>query len=489
MKENQFSYLLIFACFFCSNWWVQANSDVKSPNIIFVMIDDCSAVEFSTYATESHPSGNNTPVIDALAEEGLKFTSCWATPLCMPTRALLMSGKYGYKTGVYGNKLNRPTPNFAAEHKPISKVLKEKGYETAISGKWHCPGFAAEETYGWDEYSLLGGYMTPYKKDIIWDGLWFSWSEASRTFLDTAIIGKNRGKYPALYWHGAVIENGELLPSDASTYAPDLCQEFALNFISKKRNKPFFLYYPMVLPHDPWLGTPDPDNPGKRTKPGFTILINRTEYYMDELISTLKDEGIFENTLLIFTADNATLGNGKGSCSELGVRVPLLIAGGPLKNKGVSNALIDFSDMYPTLMEVAGIDESEAKNLDGKSFYPLLKNERYREKKYIFSYLDMERTIRNKTHMMDGSGGVWKCAADGNVLDYQLMPESSKTDKIRNAFLKEMEQYTLPSEEKYGKERIKSVTGNYQWPSPHYSMKRAIQQQNEWMDNPRRAKE
>ena len=485
-------YLVLLIVFSANGFRTNANSIYKKnspPNIILVMLDDCSAVEFSAYATQNHPSGNHTPVIDKLAKEGLLFNTCWATPLCMPTRALLMSGKYGYQTGVYGNKLYKPDANFAKVHKPISKVLQENGYETAISGKWHLPGFAAEETWGWDEYSLLGGYMNPYKKDIVWDGLWFSWKKASHTFLDTAIIGKNNQKYPALYWHGAVIENGELLPSNPTTYAPDLNQKFALEFITKERDKPFFLYYPIVLPHDPWLGVPIPGKPGERTEPGFDQLIQRTEFYMDELISTLKESGIYDNTIIIFTGDNATLRNGKGSCSELGVRVPLIIAGGPLKNKGITNELIDFSDIYPTIMEMAGIAPSTVDKLNGQSFFPLLNNKKYKSKEYIFSYLDMERTVRSKKFMMDGSGGIWKCSEDGNILDYQAMPEDEQTQKIREDFMEYMKQYPLPTEEKYGKEKIKSVTGKHKWPSHHYSMVNAIKEQDNWMNNPRRKQE
>ena len=111
------------------------NKPKRPPNIIFLMIDDCSAVELSCYATEKHPSGNQTPFVDSLAKEGLRFTTCWSTPLCLPTRALLISGKYGCKTGVYGNRLFGPGKNFAKKHTPISKVLKDNGYETAISGK------------------------------------------------------------------------------------------------------------------------------------------------------------------------------------------------------------------------------------------------------------------------------------------------------------------------------------------------------------------
>ncbi|SDX69631.1 Arylsulfatase A [Lutibacter oricola] len=461
----------------------------KKPNIIFLMIDDCSAVEFSCYATSKHPSGNKTPVIDALAKEGVQFTTCWASPLCMPARAMLMSGKYGSKTGVFGNKLSNHNPNFAKKHKPMSKVLKDEGYETAISGKWHLPGNAGQEEYGFDEYSLLGGYFNPFESKVVWDGLWFSWSKPSETFKDKAIIGSEKGQYPALYWNGCVINNGELQPSNANTFAPDICQKFALDFIKKERDKPFFLYYPMVLPHDPWFETPIGSNTNKRSKPGFSSQIKRLEYYVDELVQTLKDANVYDNTIIFFTADNATLANGKGSCSELGVRVPLIVFGGALKNKGVSDVMVDFTDMYPTVLEVGGIDTSGIKELDGVSFKPVLENKPFKEKPYVFSFLDLERTVRTKNYMMDGHGGIWKCATSGNLLDYIPLEESKKTQQIRIELTQIIESFKLPSIEMFGEERIEKARGNYNWPSFHSATLAAYKNGDNWMFNKRRLRE
>ena len=483
MRNTRFSrYLVSMVLALIMNSYAAGNQ----PNIILLMIDDCSAVEFSCYATGKHPSGNQTPVIDELAKNGLRFTTCWAAPLCMPARAMLLTGKYGPNTGIFGNRLSQYDPNFAMLHKPLSKVLKQHGYETAISGKWHLPGNAGQDEYGLDEYSLLGGYFRPFEKSIVWEGLWFSWTAASKTFYDKAVIGRNRGRYPALYWNGCVVENGKLLPSDSNTYAPDLCQEFALDFIKRKRDDPFFLYYPMVLPHDPWFGTPDTEKPGSRTEPGFSAQIKRVEYYVDELVQTLREEDIYKNTIVILTADNATLANGKGSCSELGVRVPLIVFGGPVKTRGITDVLVDFSDIYPTVMEVAGIDASGMKDLDGVSFAPLLVEDAFEGKEYIFSFLDLERTIRTRDYMMDGSGGIWKCDASGNLLDYVPMEESAETEQIRSELVKIVEQYPLPSEADFGKDRIESARRNYIWPSHHPTTLAAFRNGDEWMHNERR---
>jgi arylsulfatase A-like enzyme len=385
--------------------------------------------------------------------------------------------------------LNKRDPGFASKHTPISRQLKDAGYETAISGKWHLPGHAGEEAWGFDEYSLLGGYFRPFEGEITWDGLWFSWSKASHTFYDTAVIGKNPGLYPALYWHGAVVENGELLPSGPDTFAPDQNQAFALDFLRREREAPFFLYYPMVLPHDPWLGAPDPDNPGARTSAGFLPLITRLEYYLDELISTLKEEGLWDNTVIIFTADNATLGNGKGSCSELGVRVPLIVAGGPVNGRGQSDALVDFTDIYPTLLELAGIDASPTGDRPGLSFLPALIGEDHEGKEFIFSYLDMERTVRNREYMMDGSGGIWECSSDGNLLNYQALEEGAEAKAIREELQHVANAYPLPSPNEFSKERMQKADRRQAEPGHHWTTFRAWEAGEAWKENPRRFKE
>lgn len=483
MKKIKILAVLIALCLSVS--W----QEEKKPNIIFLMIDDCSAVELSCYATPNHPAGNETPVIDALAEEGFRFTTCWASPLCKPARAMLMSGKYGYKTGVYGNKLSLNDNDFPKKHKPMSKVLKDMGYETAISGKWHLPGNAGQDAYGLDEYSLLGGYFAPFEGKVMWDGLWFSWTKASKTFHDKAEIGSIPGQYPALYWNGCVIENGKLLPSDSTTFAPDLCQKFAVDFVKRKRDKPFFLYYPMVLPHDPWFGTPDANSPSGRTEPGFNAQIKRMEYYVDELVQALKDADVYDNTIVVLTGDNATLANGKGSCSELGVRVPLIVFGGKLKGSAVSDVMVDFTDMYPTVLEMAGVDISEMTALDGKSFKPVLDQKPHTGKDFIFSFLDMERTVRTKDYMMDGNGGIWKCAESGNLLDYVPLPENEKTRQIRADLMGRIEPYSLPSVDMFGEKHIEQAKNEYTWPSLHQTTLAAYKNGDKWMHNPRRYQE
>lgn len=448
------------------------------PNIIFMMLDDCSAVEFSCYGTPEHPAAQKTPDIDTIAASGLRFETCWATPMCMPTRALLVSGKYAYQTGQYGNYLRGAENNFASQHKPISKTLKEHDYITGISGKWHLPGSVGQLEYGWDEYSMLGGYIGQPEEDTIWDGPWFSWDDCTTYFHDKAIIGKNQQKYPSLHWNGAVIENGKLLPSDENTFAPALNQAFALDFIRRHKDKPFYLYYPCVLPHKPWVKVP-------AGKPGMPAQVLHAESYLYQIVDTLKTEGIYDNTIVFFTADNATQGYGKGTTSEIGVRVPLIVFGGPVKARGTTKAMVDFADMYPTQLEYAGIDPATIPGLDGKSFKAILDGKSTSGKELLFSYNDAFRTVRSEDYMMDGSGGIWRCAPSRNPIDYKPLPINPESEEIREKFLKRIENYPQPKQEDFKKKLYKHKEP--QWPSVDFGTTRYVKMGNNWMKQPDRS--
>ncbi len=459
----------------------------RRPNVILMMLDDLSAVELSSYATNEHPAGNATPEIDRLAEEGLLFDTCWATPLCKPTRCLLMSGKYGYQTGQFGNRLGDEEQSFSEENQMLPKLMQDAGYRTGIAGKWHLPGSPEAESWGWDEYALLGGYLNHYGPNLYWDGLWFSWKDAAHVFPENGYIGKEAPIYPSMFWNACVVQNGELLPSDMDTYGPDLCHEFAMDFIVQESDEPFFLYYPTVLTHDPWFETPDLENPGKRTPPGMSSQVSYVQHHIDEMVAKLKDEGLYENTIVILTSDNATLRYGKGCVSEIGVRVPLMVFGGPVKARGRTDALVDFADMLPTVLDIAGVDASEVSGLNGQSFKAALDgDESFAGRPYLFSYLDAERTVRTREYMMDGAGGIWHCSPTGNPQDHKLLPEIEQVQAVRAKLLGLIEDYRLPEPGEFPG-RDFDVVDVGEEPGVHGATKHYLELGDEWMNIPERS--
>ena len=110
-----------------------------APNILLVLVDDCSADELSCYGNTNH----STPVLDKLAADGARFETCWATPLCSPSRSLIMTGRYGFRTGWYANRMKKNLP-LPVENLIFSQPLKEAGYRTAVAGKWQLPGLPPE---------------------------------------------------------------------------------------------------------------------------------------------------------------------------------------------------------------------------------------------------------------------------------------------------------------------------------------------------------
>ena len=324
------------------------SSDVR-PNIILIMVDDFGHECVESYGGESY----ETPQLSRMASEGAQFNHAHSQNICTPSRDQIMTGKYNVRNYTRFANLDHSEYTFG-------NAFQEAGYATCIAGKWQLGGNAQTiKNLGFDEHCL--------------------WR----------INGANDERYvsPTLLTNG----KSEAFPG---LYGPRLQQDFVASFIQRNKSKPFFVYYPMTLPHYPFQPTPDSDDWDPTRDPRF----NDTRYFKDmvsyldklvgELIDLLIEEGIEKNTLLIFTSDNGTdhrirsLQNGlsiagaKGKMTQDATHVPFLIKWPAVVHKNTQiNGLIDFSDIFATLMDVAGIDNSnqlEKNQRDGHSFLPLL---------------------------------------------------------------------------------------------------------------------
>jgi len=196
---------------------VQAHA-ATPPNIIFILADDLGIDGVGCYGSDVH----KTPNIDKLAASGTRFETCYAAPLCGPSRCLLLTGRYAFRTGGLTNgswRADGPGAKSADEWS-IAKVLKQTGYVTGQSGKWRQVGETPRD-WGFDEYCTdptAGG--------------WF--------------------------WKDTYEKNGETITAAAGAYNPDIIQAFSIDFITRHKDQPFFLYYPMHLVHGPILHTPIP---------------------------------------------------------------------------------------------------------------------------------------------------------------------------------------------------------------------------------------
>lgn len=311
---------------------VRANA---KPNIILILADDLSATVLPSYGGESA----QTPVLDRLAAEGMRYTHCYSPQVCMPSRCELLTGKYSHR-----NFVGRG--NVVAGEATIASELKNAGYATCQVEKWHLEfrGGAKPQQVGFDEY-----YHT---------------------------------KLAHNYFDPVVDVNGKVKTYKGG-YGPKVCQQLAFDFIERNRQQPFFLYYAMHLPHAPYHVPPGCDlgeNPSNSEK--YLAMIEHQDALVGELVKHLESLELRERTPLIFTGDNGTphgihyrtegrvQEGGKGSLLDSGTHVPLIVNWPGTVPKGiVTDALVDFADFLPTLMEASGREPHSAMELDGRSFY------------------------------------------------------------------------------------------------------------------------
>ena len=316
----------------------------SKPNIIFILADDLGIGCVSSYGADHF----KTPNIDKLAGSGIRFDHCYASPLCGPTRALLMTGRYAYHTGMTGNDtggLLNP-----ANEIMMPRVLKPAGYVTAQVGKWSQLPLQPGD-WGFDEYLRFQG-----------SGKYWNTQNGAKTYT----------------------LNGKEVPLRDSEYLPDTMHKFALDFITRHKDQPFYLYYAMSHVHGQILPTPD-SAPG--TKDQFKIYQDNV-VYMDKLVGKLIAEldllKLRDNTLVVFAGDNGTarqwyqrctinggkdLSGHKATMLECGALVPCIVSWPGTTPAGkVTPSLINICDFFPTFADVAGAKVPAGVTIDGQGF-------------------------------------------------------------------------------------------------------------------------
>lgn len=384
----------------CSGPLLQSSSrGKKKPNIILILGDDVSAKEFSCYGG----NGINTPTIDRLAAEGVMFRTAWATPLCGPSRACLYTGRYAWRQKFYDNAVLPAYPLWE-KNLLMGQVMKSAGYATAKFGKIHFGG-DPHKNYGYDEYCIAQ----------YWEGYDGPWQELNQP---------KQGMYAIQwYWHPGLVANGKGVPTGPNDFGPDIEVERLNDFVRRHRQQPFFAYYPTNLPHmfhskaDRWKYTdvPELDRNGNRTGGRIKGSLKADLEYLDRLvgriIKNLEDLGIRDNTIIIFCGDNGTAGYGKNRLEdERALHVPFIVnAPGLVQKIGPCDELVDFSDVLPTLAELAGAKFPDGYATDGHSFAPLLLGRPFQPREWIFSQLHQARWLRDKRWLLDGYGRFWDC--------------------------------------------------------------------------------
>jgi arylsulfatase A len=365
----------------------------KRPNVIFILADDLGLDGVSCYGANDF----KTPNIDALARGGMRFEYCFSAPLCGPSRAMLMTGRYPFRTGMTSN-------NTGANLKPHNETmlplpLRAAGYKSCQVGKWHQLPLQPGD-WGFDEY--------------------FRFQNGGVYWGDQAPGQHAKGRRQ----NGRYVVNGQAHSFPPDAYVPDMMHDFLIDFITRHQTTPFFAYYSLSHVHAPILRTPD-------STPVSNLYADNIAY-MDKLVGRLMAEldrlQLRENTLVIFAGDNGTarldrnpasvngqviLGQ-KHSMHEGGSRVPLIahwpaqIAAGQ-----VCQDLTDFSDFFPTLIEVSGAANPTGVTIDGHSFAPQLGGTKGTPREWVYVELDGKKYVRNAN---------WKLNNDGELFDMRNAP-------------------------------------------------------------------
>lgn len=360
-------FLLVFLTVSC-----RPEDKIDRPNIILIMADDMGYECLGSYGSTSY----KTPFLDDLAIQGVKFNNCVSQPLCTPSRVKIMTGQYNYRNYDYFGNLNTDQYTFG-------NLMQDAGYATCIAGKWQLNGI--------------------YYKNKITD--WSDNTKPNKLGFDEYCLWQltNSANKGERYANPLIEQNGKLLDRKLDDYGPDIFSDYILDFMDRKKEKPFFIYYPMVLVHDPFVSTPDSkewNNKANRYKNDtsyFKDMVAYTDKIVGKIVEKLKELDIEDNTILIFTGDNGThpsiysntkermIQGGKGNTIDAGTHVPLIVSWPKMIKKGfVYNGLIEFSDFVPTFAESI-TKEVES---DGKSFYPLLTGKKYEPRKTAFVHYD-----------------------------------------------------------------------------------------------------
>ena len=339
----------------------RSKSDKRAPNFILIFCDDLGYGDVGCFGSKKH----RTPILDRMAAEGMKFNSFYVTSgVCTPSRSSLMTGCYPRRVNMHQDHKNLcvlfPLGKKGLNPKEITiaEMLKEKGYATACVGKWHL-GDQKEflpTRQGFDYY-----YGIPYSNDM---------------------GGRNNGKDKRpplpLLRNETVVE----APAKQDTLTKRYTQE-VIRFITKNQDKPFFVYLPHTMPHNP-VHASDAFR-GKSANGRFGDSVEEIDWSTEQIIKTLKTLGIDEHTLVVFTSDNGAASrwggsNGplrgwKGSTWEGGMREPCIMRWpGKIPAGTQSKEMCCTMDLLPTFAKLAGTKPPSDRVIDGKDIWDLMSN-------------------------------------------------------------------------------------------------------------------
>lgn len=411
--------VLIFSLFSMCGPIVGAERKPKVvlPNVVFIVADDLGYRELGCFGQKLI----RTPNVDRLAKQGMRLTQHYSgNAVCAPSRCVLMTGKHPGHAYIRSNKGTPPEGQepIPASEVTIMELMQGRGYVTGAFGKWGLGGpkssgdplrQGVDRFFGYNCQSHAHSYYPSYL-----------WSDDKRIKLNNA---------PPVPGHSSLAKGAD--PSDPRSYdrfkgqdyAPDRINQQALAFIRANKDRPFFLYYPTIIPHvalhvpdealKPYLKLGWKDPPFTRSKgygytPHFTpraayaAMITRMDRYIGNVLKLLDELKLADNTIVVFSSDNGTthlkqevdyeffnsvgeLRGLKGSLYEGGVRVPTVVRWpGRVAEDSTSDRVSGFEDWMPTLLDLIGASQASPKNIDGISLAPTLLGKKQEPRPFLY---------------------------------------------------------------------------------------------------------
>lgn len=365
------------------------------PNILLVLLDNVGQDWFGCYGSVE----GQTPEIDKLAETGVRFRHCYVMPLCSTSRHVFLTGRYPFRTGwsihhdaaIYGGGYfdwNREIT--------FARVLRSAGYATAIAGKWQINNLFdqpdALKSHGFDEHCVF--------------------PEGPR----------GHPAHTQRYWDPYILRSGRRVETQGR-FGPRLFTDSLIDFMRRSRDRPFLAFYSAVLTHLPATTTPLNETEDLTEREKLAGMVRYADHCVGRLVAALDELGLSESTIVLITTDNGTpaVFGGRvrgrvfraaadtmveGDMKEGSIDVPLVASCPALIPGGrVSDALIDASDVFPTLVELAGAKRPEGVAIDGKSFAGVLRGDPDTPpREWIFSQYAHKRVVRNDRYKLRSDG-------------------------------------------------------------------------------------
>lgn len=351
----------------------------ERPNILLLFADDLGVEGLTPYGGKAY----RTPNLDRLAENGMTFELAYATPVCVASRVELLTGQYPFRngwmglTGPFDQKGGYVSPGLPS----LACGLRDAGYATAAAGKWHLAPLPVRprhpNQFGFDEYHL--------------------WKP-----------GKRR------YWKPWIMRDGEVREDlSEGAYGPDLHAEFVIDFIERNRNRPWFVYYPMLLVHEP-LG---------RTPTGGTTDGDHVAYMDDivgRLVAAIARLDLTGRTWVFFLADNGspvirsvqrgdrTIFGGKRDLSDRGAAVPFIVDGPGVPAGSRFDGVVDLSDVFPTIYGLAGLPLPSGPTFDGESLVRILRGQPGPRRQAAYVQFQDRFFVRDPGWRLHGDGRLYE---------------------------------------------------------------------------------